>query len=158
MFKSNISDWSNQYSRRFDILKVKQRYQGMFKTPKSGNKTSSGENGLNIRTNASPKVAQDQMSGRVSVPSRHATPITYAPWKRKFWEMSDSVKISGILSKSCIRSNRYRVSLVSPSSTNVNPNGTGPGVRRSKRLLLEYRTRCKCSIETSHKWVKSQIR
>ena len=27
--------------------------------------------------------------------------------------------------------------------------GTGPGVRRSKRPLLEYRIRCNCSIETS---------
>ena len=29
--------------------------------------------------------------------------------------------------------------------------GTGPGVRRSKRPLLECRTRCKCSMETLHK-------
>ena len=28
--------------------------------------------------------------------------------------------------------------------------GTGPGVRRSKRPLLACRTRCKCSMETSH--------
>ena len=31
----------------------------MFETRKSGNKTSSGEIGLNIRTLASPKVGQD---------------------------------------------------------------------------------------------------
>ena len=35
----------------------------MFKSQKSGNKTSVGEIGLNIRTIASPKVGQDQMSG-----------------------------------------------------------------------------------------------
>ena len=29
--------------------------------------TSSGKNGLNIRTNASPKMGQDQVSGGVSV-------------------------------------------------------------------------------------------
>ena len=40
----------------------------MFETQKSGNKTSSGEIGLNIRTLASPKVGQDQVSGGVSVP------------------------------------------------------------------------------------------
>ena len=34
----------------------------MFETQKSGNKTSSGEIGLNIRTLASPKVGQDQVS------------------------------------------------------------------------------------------------
>ena len=38
---------------------AKQKYQGMFETQKSGDKTSSGEIGLNIGTHASPKVAQD---------------------------------------------------------------------------------------------------
>ena len=35
---------------------------------RSGDKTSSGKIGLDIRTHASPKVGQDQMSGGVSVP------------------------------------------------------------------------------------------
>ena len=39
----------------------------MFETQKSVNKTSSGEIGLDIRTHASPKMGQDQVSGRVSV-------------------------------------------------------------------------------------------
>ena len=39
----------------------------MFETQKSGNKTSSLEIGLDIRTLASPKVGQDQVSGRVRV-------------------------------------------------------------------------------------------
>ena len=39
----------------------------MFETQKSGNKTSSGEIGLNIRPLASPKVGQDQVSGGVNV-------------------------------------------------------------------------------------------
>ena len=34
----------------------KQKYWGIFETQKSGDKTSSGEIGLNIRTLASPKV------------------------------------------------------------------------------------------------------
>ena len=34
----------------------------MFETQKSGNKTSSGEIGLDIRTHASPKVGHDQVS------------------------------------------------------------------------------------------------
>ena len=46
-------------------------------TQKSGNKKSSGEIGLDIRTHASPKVGQDQMFGGVSVPCWHATPVAY---------------------------------------------------------------------------------
>ena len=38
-------------------------YRGMFEIQKSGDKTSSGEIGLDIRTHASPKVGQDQVSG-----------------------------------------------------------------------------------------------
>ena len=34
------------------------------------------------------------------------------------------------------------------------PNGTGPGVRRSKRSLSACYTRRKCSMETSNKSVK----
>ena len=47
----------------------------MFETKKkkSGNKASSGEIGLNIRTLASPKVRGDQVSGGVSVLCWHAT-------------------------------------------------------------------------------------
>ena len=41
----------------------------MLEIQKSGDKTSSGEIGLDIRTHASPKVEQDQVSGEVSVPS-----------------------------------------------------------------------------------------
>ena len=48
-------------------MKEKQKYRGMFETQKSGNKTSSGEVGLDIRTHASPKVGKDQASGGVSV-------------------------------------------------------------------------------------------
>ena len=39
----------------------------MFEIQKSGDKTSSGEIDLDIRTHASPKVGQDQVSGGVSV-------------------------------------------------------------------------------------------
>ena len=46
-------------------MKQKQKYRGMFETQKSRNKTSSGDIGLNIRTLASPKVGQDQVSGGV---------------------------------------------------------------------------------------------
>ena len=52
--------------------KKKKKYRGIFETQTSGNKTNSGEMGLNIRTLASPKVEQDQVSGGVSVICSHA--------------------------------------------------------------------------------------
>ena len=70
--------------------KQKQKYRGMFETQKSRNKTSSGDIGLNIRTLASPKVGQDQVSGGVSVLCRHATPVADALWKPVF---SNNVKV-----------------------------------------------------------------
>ena len=48
--------------------KQKRSTEGIFEIQKSGDKTSSGEIGLDIRTHASPKVGQDQVSGGVSVP------------------------------------------------------------------------------------------
>ena len=89
----------------------------MFEIQKSGDKTSSGEIGLDIRTHASPKVGQDQVSGGVSVPCWHATPVADALWKPLFGEMSDSV----IMSSPGIMSHRYRMSLVSTSKTNASP-------------------------------------
>ena len=62
----------------------------MFEIQKSGNKTSLGEIGLDITTHASPKVGQDQVSGGVSVPCRHATPVVDAIWKHIF---SNNVKL-----------------------------------------------------------------
>ena len=57
------------------------KYRGMFETQKSGNKTSSGDNGLNITTFASPKVGQDQVSGGVRVLCWHAAPVANVPLK-----------------------------------------------------------------------------
>ena len=58
--------------------KAKEKYRGVFEIQKSGDKTSSGEIGLDIRTHASPKVGQDQVSGGVSVLCWHAAPVAYA--------------------------------------------------------------------------------
>ena len=60
---------------------------------KSENMTSSGENGLNIRTNASPKMGQDQVSGGVSVlcwlaakfTTKKETVIVTNPQRGPFW-------------------------------------------------------------------------
>ena len=53
----------------------------MFETQKSGNKTSSGDIGLNIRMYPSPKVGQDQVSGVVNVLCWHASPVANVLWK-----------------------------------------------------------------------------
>ena len=53
----------------------------MFEIQKSGDKTSSGEIGLDIRTHASSEVGQDQMPGGVSVFCWHAAPVAYVLWK-----------------------------------------------------------------------------
>ena len=84
--------YKTKYALLHYALKQKQKYRGMFETQKSRNKTSSGDIGLNIRTLASPKVGQDQVSGGVSVPCRHATPVADhdALWKPIF---SNNVKV-----------------------------------------------------------------
>ena len=62
-------------------LMTKEKYRGMFEFQKSGDKTRSGEIGLDIRTHESPKVGQDQVSGGISVPCWHAAPVAYVLWK-----------------------------------------------------------------------------
>ena len=62
-------------------LKQKRSTEVCSKLKKSGNKTSSGEIGLNIRTHASPKVGQDQVSGGVGVLCWHASPVANVLWK-----------------------------------------------------------------------------
>ena len=59
----------------------KEKYRGMFEIQKSGDKTRTGEIGLDIRTHASPKLGQDQVSGGVSVLCWHAAPVAYVLWK-----------------------------------------------------------------------------
>ena len=64
---------------------------------------------------------RDQVSGGVSVPCRHATPVADALWKPIFGDKSDSVKSMVIMSQTGIMSNRYLISLVSTSRTNASP-------------------------------------
>ena len=76
---------NNQQSHNYNVLciihQAKQKYRGIFEIQKSGNKTSSGEIGLNIRTLASPEVEQDQVSGGVSVLCWHAASVANVLWK-----------------------------------------------------------------------------
>ena len=50
------------------------------------------------------------------------------------------------------------VSVVSTNEHLQIPNGTGPGVRRSKRPLSACHTRRKCSMETTQNSVKGRVR
>ena len=63
------------------IFQAKAKYRGMFEIQKSGYKTSPGDIGLYIKTHASPKVGQDQVSGGVSVLCWHAASVAYVLWK-----------------------------------------------------------------------------
>ena len=76
------------------MLEAKEKYRGVFEIQKSGDKTSSGEIGLDIRTHASPKVGQDQVSGGVSVLCWHAAPVAYV------WNFPGRY-ISGIFASRC---------------------------------------------------------
>ena len=58
-----------------ELSQAKQKYRGVLEIQKTGDKTSLGEICLDIRTHASPKVGQDQVSGGVSVLSWHAAPV-----------------------------------------------------------------------------------
>ena len=64
---------------------AKEKYQGVFEIQRSGDKTSSGKIGLDIRTHASPKVGQDQVSGGVSVLCWHAAPVAYVLCFSRKW-------------------------------------------------------------------------
>ena len=74
IFGQDLSEASWKCARYF--FKAKEKYRGMFEIQKSGDKTSSGEIGLDIRIHASPKVRQDQVSGGVSVLCWHAAPVS----------------------------------------------------------------------------------
>ena len=71
----------HKFGLQTTTLGAKKKYRGMFETHKSGNKTSSGEIGLNIRTLASPNAGQDQVSRGVSVLCWHAAPVANVLWK-----------------------------------------------------------------------------
>ena len=62
-------------------MEAKQKNREMFEIQRSGDKTSSGGIGLNIRTHASPKVGQDQVSGGVSVLCWYAAPVANVLWE-----------------------------------------------------------------------------
>ena len=83
MIRSICHDVIATYRCKLPIREIKQKekYRGVFEIQKSGDKTSSGEIGLDIRTHASPKVGQDQVSGGVSVLCWHAAPVAYVLWK-----------------------------------------------------------------------------
>ena len=102
----------------------------MFETQKSGNKTSSGEIGLEIRTHAVLKCDRTRCPEDVSVPCRHATPVAGALWKPIFGEMSDTVKmLSPVMSQTGIMSIDIECRWSQQIEQMQVQKGTGPGVR-----------------------------
>ena len=86
----------------------------MFETQKSGNKTSSGEIGLNIRTLASPKVGQDQVAGGVtsSVGMPHSLQKFYGNLSQLGKKSNSVIRSRSVTgSKICIIPDQWRVSL-----------------------------------------------
>ena len=73
--------FSDKTESSFHLFEAKEMYRRMFETQKSGNKTSSGEIGLDIRTHASPKVGHEHVSEGVSVLRWHAAPVANVLWK-----------------------------------------------------------------------------
>ena len=69
------------FKTRSSACQTNEKNRGMFEIQKSGDKTSSGEIGLDNRTHASHKVGQDKEFGGVSVPCQHATSVEDAQWK-----------------------------------------------------------------------------
>ena len=62
-------------------LKSKREVPRDVQNSKVRRQTSLREIGLDIRTHASPKVGQDQVSGGVSILCWHAAPVAYVQWK-----------------------------------------------------------------------------
>ena len=123
----------------------KTEYRGMFETQNSGHKTSSGDIGLNIRTLASPKVGQDQVSGGVSVPCRHATSL-----QMPYGNLYSVITSNSVKSQVRERCHKLVPCIIELSMVTTKEHlqiqyGTGPGVQ-SKRPMLACRTRCKINV------------
>ena len=84
--------------------------------------TSSGEIDLYIRTNASPKVGQDQVSGGVSVLCWLAAPVAmfYGNLQNSVIRLKSVLKSSSVInSQICVMSDQLRVSLYMVMSQNI---------------------------------------
>ena len=70
-----------------------------------------------------------------------------------------SRKYKGVLKvKSRVKTRQFRgIWSQQFEHTQIPKRGTEPGVRKGKRSLLAYHTRCKCSMETTHNLVKVKL-
>ena len=84
----------------FTAFKQNRNTEGCSKLKRSVDMTNSGKNGLKIRTNASPKWGQDQVSGGVSVLCWLAAPV--AMFYGNLSKFGNKVKIGNIRSSSVI--------------------------------------------------------
>ena len=111
------------------VSKQNRSTEGCSKLKSPENKTCSGEICQNIRTLASPKVQQDQLSERVSVLCWHATPVANVLWKPPaIRKNSNSAIRSGSVtgSKIGVMPDRWMVSLymvIIPNVCNIRERG-----------------------------------
>ena len=104
------------------LVKQNRTTEGCSKLKRSVDMTSSGKNGLNIRTNTSPKRDRDQVSGGVSVLCWLAAPVAMSYGNLQILVISSKSVIkssSVIISQICVMPDRLRVSLYMVLSQNV---------------------------------------
>ena len=105
-----------------DGQKQNRSTEGCSKLKRSVDMTSSGKNGLNIRTNTSPKMGQDQASGGVSVLCWLAAPVAmfYGNLQNLVIRSKSVTKSSSVISSQIgAMSDQPRVSLYTVISQNV---------------------------------------
>ena len=103
-------------------MKQNRSTEGCSILKRSVDMTSSGKNGLNIRTNASPKMGQDQVSGGVSVLCWLAAPVAmfYGNLQNSVIRSKSVLKSSSVINSQIgVMSDQLRVSLYMVMSQNV---------------------------------------
>ena len=104
------------------MFKQNRSTEGCSKLKRSVDMTSSGKNGLNIRTNASPQMGQDQVSGGVSVLCWLAATVAmfYGNLQNSVIRSKSVLKSSSVINSHIgVMSDQLRVSLYMVMSQNV---------------------------------------
>ena len=105
-----------------DYFKQNRSTEGCSRLKRSVDMTSSGKNGLNIRTNASPKWDRTQVSGGVSVLCWLAAPVAmfYGNLQNLVIKSKSVIKSSSVISSQIgVMSDQLSVSLYMVMSQNV---------------------------------------
>ena len=108
--------------RNGTVYKQNRSTEGCLKLKMSVDMTNSGKNGLNIRTNASPKMGQDQVSGGVSALCCLAAPVAmfYGNLQNLVIRSKSVNKSSSVISSQIgVMSDQFRVTSYMVMSQNV---------------------------------------